>query len=113
MELRLLIDIFKKQGHLCNKMVSVVGDGPCEIEDMEAAIASGFTSDNLVFGASDMEATNWEYAHISQLADGSYLVSSDMPHTGIEDILVTGESNAIAAISDILTTLLNSIKKNK
>lgn len=107
MNLSALINIFKQQDQLNQKCLSVFGKGAYSIKGMEQSIENGFTSENLVFGAfNTVTKKEWEYAHV-ELVNGQFKVSSDMPHTGIEDIYVTDEGSAIKAVCSILNQLIS------
>ncbi len=106
MELIKLINLFKMQEKLNQKLLSVVGEGACSIDEMELSIKDGFTSDNLVFGALNESAGQWEYAHVEQRSDGKFVVSSDMPHSGIGDVIVDSPEQVINAVTEVLLQLI-------
>lgn len=104
---KLLIGLFKKIDTLEEKCLAVFGEGACSIEEMEKSISEGFSPDNLVFGAFNTETKEeWEFAHLEMISDNQYRVSSDMPHTGINDIIAKDENEAIIAVEKILKELI-------
>ena len=105
MNLSALINIFKLQKQLAEKCLSVFGRGAYSIKGMEQAIADGFVSDSLIFGALNTVTKNeWVYVHVT-LVKGQFKVSSDMPHTGIKDIYVKDAKGAIDAVCNIMVQL--------
>jgi hypothetical protein len=106
MNLSALINIFKLQKQLSEKCLSVFGRGAYSIKGMEQAIADGFVSDSLIFGALNTATKNeWLYVHVT-LIKGQFNISSDMPHTGIEDIYAKDEKGAMAAVCHVMAQLI-------
>lgn len=74
---------------------------------MELQINDGFTTDNLVFGAfNTVTKAQWEFAHVELTEDGRYKVSSDTPHSGINDIYAIDVESAIEAVDSVLNQLI-------
>lgn len=103
-----LLSLFSKESSLLNKSASTFGDDAYSVEEMTDAIQQGFDPNNLVLGAQHPNKNgDWLYAHIESAGEGSYLVSSDMPHTGIPDVAAKCEIAAIEAVNHILKQLFS------
>ncbi|GAC03350.1 hypothetical protein [Paraglaciecola chathamensis] len=107
MQLLGLIESFKHLTQFTEKVMSVEGEGAISIEEMEQMIKDGFKPNHLVFGVKNNTENRWEYAHVTTNQQGYYITSSDMPHTGIKDIITNSTQSTLEAITAILKRLVD------